>query len=243
MLALTGSAAGLFLGGLSKGALGVGLPLIAMPTLAFFMSVPQALVLLTVPVFITNIWQSLAGGHLPRVVRRFWPLTLGLVIGVGIGAQILVRLDEHLLYLLMGLVVLMQPAMRLLRPHSVIHPARQRWLAPLVGLIGGVIGGTSGLYGPPIMVYLAGLKLEKNLFAATAAFLFFTGGLALAIFLSRLGVMQAQDLIWSAVALIPAAVGIFAGQAIRARISQGQFDRAITLTMLLIGLGLLAKAF
>ncbi len=234
---------GLFLGGLSKGALGVGLPLIAMPTLAFFMSVPQALVMLTVPVFITNIWQSVQGGHLPRVIRRFWPLTLGLVIGVGIGAQILIRLDEHVLYLLMGLVVLVQPAMRLLRPDSVITPVRQRWLGPLIGLTGGVIGGTAGLYGPPVMVYLAGLKLEKDFFAATAAFLFFIGGLALAIFLSRLGVMHAEDLIWSSVALLPAALGIFAGQAIRARISQGQFDKAITVTMLLIGLGLLAKAF
>lgn len=219
------------------------MPVIAMPALAFFMSVPQALVLLIAPIFVTNVWQSLQGRHLPVVVTRFWPMTLALVAGVGLGAQILIRLDERLLYLLLGLVVLLQPAIRLLRPHAVIPLQRQRWLNPLIGLASGVIGGTSGLYGPPLMVYLAGLRLDKNLFAASAAFLFLMGGLALAFFLSRLGILHAGDLLWSAIALIPAALGILVGQSIRARISQKQFEQALTTAMLLIGLGLLIKAF
>ena len=108
---------------------------------------------------------------------------------------------------------------------------------------GGLLGGVSGFYGPPLMVYLAMLKLPKDLFTATIAMLFFVGGLSLAIFLAQLDVMNRDNLILSTAALIPAVLGIFIGQKIRARISQKQFERAITVAMLLIGLSLISKGF
>lgn len=241
--AIAGSFFGLLLGGFSKGALGLGLPLIAVPILSMFMPIPQALAILTVPVFITNIWQAMQGGNLGAVIKRFWPMTIALVIGIGFGTQLLVRLDQQTLYLIMGTVVLIQPAVRLLKPNFVLSLAAQRWVGPTMAAGGGLLGGVSGFYGPPLMVYLAMLKLPKDLFTATIAMLFFVGGLALAIFLAQLDVMNQDNLILSAAALIPAVLGIFIGQKIRARISQKQFERAITVAMLLIGLSLISKGF
>ncbi len=241
--ALAGSFFGLLLGGFSKGALGLGLPLIAVPILSMFMPIPQALAILTVPVFITNIWQAMQGGNLGTVVKRFWPMTIALVIGIGLGTQLLVRLDQKTLYLIMGTVVLIQPAVRLLKPNFVLSLSAQRWVGPSMAAGGGLLGGVSGFYGPPLMVYLAMLKLPKDLFTATIAMLFFVGGLSLAIFLAQLDVMNQSNLILSTAALIPAVLGIFIGQKIRARISQKQFERAITVAMLLIGLSLLSKGF
>ncbi len=241
--AIAGSFFGLLLGGFSKGALGLGLPLIAVPILSMFMPIPQALAILTVPVFITNIWQAMQGGNLGAVIKRFWPMTIALVIGIGFGTQLLVRLDQQTLYLIMGTVVLIQPAVRLLKPNFVLSLAAQRWVGPTMAAGGGLLGGVSGFYGPPLMVYLAMLKLPKDLFTATIAMLFFVGGLALAIFLAQLDVMNQDNLILSTAALIPAHLGIFIGQKIRARISQKQFERAITVAMLLIGLSLISKGF
>jgi len=242
LAAVAGSFIGLFLGGFSKGALGVGLPLIAVPVLAFFMPVPEALVILTVPIFVTNIWQALQGGNLRVVLKRFWPMAVALVIGIGLGTQILVRLSEQTLYLIMGLMVLTQPALRVLKPGFTVSETSQRWAGPVTSLVSGGVGGMSGFFGPLLMVYLATIRLPKDIFTATVAMLFFFGGLALAVFLAQVGVMQQDNLLASAFALLPAAGGIMIGQKIRSRISQKQFEKALTVVMLVMGLSLLAKA-
>jgi uncharacterized membrane protein YfcA len=235
--------AGLFLGGLSKGSLGVGLPLVSVPILAFFMPVPQALVILTVPIFLTNVWQSIEGGNLRVVFKRFWPVLLALILGLGLGAQILVRLEERTLYLIMGLMMLTQPLVLFLKPQVTISSLVERRLGIAAGLIGGFLGGMSGFYGPLILTYLSALRLDKDMFTSAVALLFLFGGVAFALFLAQLGVMKATDLIASSLALIPTAIGIFVGQKIRSRISQPQFEKSLTFAMLFMGLSMLVKAF
>lgn len=234
--------AGLLLGGLSKGALGIGLPLVAIPFLSLAMPVPQALVILTAPIVATNIYQALQGGNLRPVVKRFWVVALAMSIGIAIGAQIMVRLDPKVLYLIMGSVVMIQPALKLFRPNTVISEDTQRWLGPSVGGFAGVVGGMSGFYGPVLLVYLASLRLQKDVFTTTVAVLFLIGGLVLAGSLAKVGVMNSNDVLMAMLACIPAFLGIFWGQRIRARINQAQFEKALTVTMFVMALSLLYKA-
>jgi uncharacterized protein len=168
-------------------------------------------------------------------------MTIALAAGIGIGAQILVRLQESTLYLIMGSLVLTQPAVRLFRPNTIISDKTQRIAAPVVSFVSGIVGGMSGFFGPLIMVYLAMTRLPKDIFTATVAVLFFVGGIALAAFLAQLGIMTKNDLLMSCIALAPAAGGIYIGQKIRAKISQGQFDKALTVMMFLMGISLLWK--
>jgi uncharacterized protein len=240
--ALIATVVGLLLGGLSKGALGLGLPLIAIPFLSLSMPVPQALVILTVPIIATNIYQAVQGGNLRPVVKRFWLVAVAMSIGIVIGAQIMVRLDAKVLYLIMGSVVMLQPVLKLLRPHTTISESTQRWLGPSIGTFAGLVGGMSGFYGPMLLVYLASLRLQKDVFTATVAVLFLTGGLVLAGSLAQVGVMNVNDLLMAGFACLPAFLGIFWGQKIRARINQAQFEKALTVTMFIMGLSLLYKA-
>lgn len=236
------SAAGLFLGGISKGALGIGLPLLAVPIMAFFMSVPEALAILTVPIFVTNVWQSFQGGNLRAVTQRFWPLAIMLAVGIGIGAQALTLLNEKIFYLIMGLVILLQPALRLTKPGLRISPRTQKYVGPPLALVSGVIGGMTGFFGPLMMVYLATLGLQKDQFTATVSMLFVLASLSLGLFLAHLGLMGSADLTLSAFALLPAIIGIYLGQKIRSRISHKQFEKSLTVAFLFIGIGLLSKA-
>lgn len=240
-IALAGSVVGLVLGGLSKGALGLGLPLIAVPIIALFMPVPQALALLTVPILVTNIWQSLQGGNLGVVWRRFWPMAAALMMGIGAGTQVLIRLDPATLYLVMGCVVLIQPGVRWLKPGYLIVEERQRWVGPMVAGFSGVLGGISGFYAAPLLVYLTMLRLPKDIFTAAIAMLFLLGGFALALFLAQASVLTRDVLTLSVAALVPAVAGIYIGTRIRFRISQAQFERGITLVMLMMGVSLIGK--
>jgi uncharacterized protein len=242
LTALIAALVGLLLGGLSKGALGLGLPLVAIPFLSLAMPVPQALVILTAPMVATNIYQAVQGGNLRAVLKRFWPVGLAMSVGILGGAQILVRTDPKVLYLIMGSVVMIQPALKFFRPHAVISESMERWLGPGVGAFAGVVGGMSGFYGPVLLVYIASLRLHKDVFTATVAVLFLIGGLMLAASLAQVGVMNLNDMLMALLACIPAFLGIFWGQRIRARINQAQFEKALTVTMFIMGLSLLYKA-
>ena len=69
----------------------------------------------------------------------------------------------------------------------------------------------------------------------------FLGGTAMAIFLAQASVLTGQVMVYSAFALVPAVIGILAGIRIRSRISQAQFEKGITLVMVLMGASLIAK--
>ena len=63
----------LFLGGLLKGVVGLGLPLVAMPLLSFAVPLKTAVALVLVPIFVTNTAQSFQDGLFKPTIRRFWP--------------------------------------------------------------------------------------------------------------------------------------------------------------------------
>ncbi|MBT5108463.1 MAG: TSUP family transporter, partial [Rhodospirillaceae bacterium] len=77
------------LGGFSKGGVGFGLPLIAMPIMANVISIPLAIGLLSVPIVASNTWQAFSSGLHGAMFRRFWTLILALVVATAAGAQIL----------------------------------------------------------------------------------------------------------------------------------------------------------
>ena len=74
--------AGVFvLAGLTKGVIGLGLPTISMGLLAVVMAPVDAAAILVLPSFVTNVWQMVAGPSLVTVVRRLWPMMLGVCVG------------------------------------------------------------------------------------------------------------------------------------------------------------------
>jgi len=58
------------LGGLVKGTLGVGLPLVVLPLLSLLLPAPRAMGLLVMPVLLSNLWQAIEGKRLNEGLRR-----------------------------------------------------------------------------------------------------------------------------------------------------------------------------
>ena len=56
--------------GFVKGALGLGLPTVAMGLLAVSMPPAQAITIVIVPAIVTNIWQTFGGPYLRDILRR-----------------------------------------------------------------------------------------------------------------------------------------------------------------------------
>ena len=79
-------ATALLLAGFVKGALGLGLPTVAMGLLAVSMAPAQAIAIVIVPAIVTNIWQTFGGPYLRDIIRRLWPLLIGTAAGIWLNA-------------------------------------------------------------------------------------------------------------------------------------------------------------
>ena len=98
--------AGTFLiAGAVKGVIGLGLPTVSLALLALAINLPNAMAVLLVPSFVTNIWQATVGGHGRSLLRRIWLFLLVATISVRLGASALTRVDHSLLTALLGLLL------------------------------------------------------------------------------------------------------------------------------------------
>ena len=60
ILAIAGT---FLLAGAVKGVIGLGLPTVSLALLAVAINLPNAMALLLVPSFVTNVWQAMVGGR------------------------------------------------------------------------------------------------------------------------------------------------------------------------------------
>ncbi|MFM7004876.1 MAG: hypothetical protein ACKOXN_13270, partial [Limnohabitans sp.] len=74
LLVITVCSVAILLGGVTKGTLGVGLPMFAVPVMSLFIGSTQSIALVSVPVLVSNIWQVWQEGSLKASLKRFWPL-------------------------------------------------------------------------------------------------------------------------------------------------------------------------
>jgi len=233
----------LFLGGLLKGVVGLGLPLVSMPLLTFAVPLKTAVALVIVPIFVTNLAQSFQGGLASPTFRRFWLSMIVLVATIALTAEALVTIDEKILYTILGTTLILLTLTLRFRPSMQIRPAQEPWAAPLAAVAGGVLGGFTGIYGPPVMMYLACLRLKKGEFVAAVSQFFVAGNIGLTIGLVSFGGAGLRELALSAAATIPTYVGLWLGQRVHARLDESRFSAVLYIVYLATGASFLIRAF
>ncbi|MFC4352731.1 sulfite exporter TauE/SafE family protein [Fodinicurvata halophila] len=234
---------GLLLAGFVKGVIGMGLPLVALPVLAYMMPVPEAITVLSLPVVLSNLVQAFQGGHFLGVLKRFWPVMLSLVLGVLLGVQLLVSLDPQLLYLLLGIAITGMALLTLSSPRFTLKPSQERPVGLGVCFGAGVLGGVSNLPGPPLALYLVALRLEKTFFISAISIFFLINSAPLYAALALHDVLGWYELLLSAFAVIPVFGGVFLGQWVRKFVSQARFQTVVLLVLVVIGLSFIWRAY
>jgi uncharacterized protein len=114
-------------------------------------------------------------------LKRFWPTLATLFVGAVISTQALIVFPERTLFMAAGTAIIVLPLVTYFYPALRIGPSLERWLGPCVGAIGGFLGGVSAFYGPPLMIFLAALRLPKAEFVPAISLMFFVGALGLAV--------------------------------------------------------------
>ncbi|MDQ0997888.1 putative membrane protein YfcA [Phyllobacterium ifriqiyense] len=227
------------LAGLVKGVVGMGLPTVAMGLLAITMPPAQGAAILIIPSFVTNIWQLLAGPSFKRLFKRLWTMMAGVAVGTVAGSGWLTGGHTGVALSGLGAALTIYAMLGLLQVRFQVSVRYENLLSPLVGLITGLVTGATGVFVIPAVPYLQALMLEKEelIQALGLSFTVSTIALALGLALHADDQMAPVPLLGvSLLALIPALLGMFIGQMLRARMSAEAFRRVFFSGLLLLGI-------
>jgi hypothetical protein len=229
------------LGGLVKGTLGVGLPLVVVPLLSLAIAPTHAIGMVAVPVLMSNLWQAWDSGFTQAGLRRFAPLIAMLLLTTLATVPMTLAMPDATLRTVLAVVVLLAVALTALPLRLAVPPRQERWWSAGVGALSGVMGGVSSLTGPIIITYLMSLRLTREDFVSTVSVIYLAGALPLYGSMAAQGRFSWQDLLLSALALLPMAAGLAAGKWLRGRLSEVAFRRALLGFLVLVALLLIFK--
>ena len=223
------------LAGAVKGAIGLGLPTVAMGMLGLAMPPAQAAALLIVPSTLTNLWQLAAGGHLLALLRRLGPMLAMIFIGTLLGSAWLGINSGPWAVHALGAALLVYAMYGLLGPDLRLAPGREGWLGPLCGLVTGIVTAATGVFVMPAVPYLQSLGLSRDQMIQALGLSFTVSTVALALGLAGQDALGGQALGASLLMLAPALLGMLAGQWLRQRISPALFKRCFFIGLAVLG--------
>ena len=223
------------LAGAVKGVVGLGMPTVAMGLLSLRMPPAEAAALLLLPSFITNVWQLAEGSHLGSLIRRLWPTLLAIFVSTVVSAGVIASAKSAVAIAALGGALLLYAAAGLLNFHVNVSLHAERWAGPLVGTVTGFITGVTGTFVVPVVPYLVGLGLARDVLVQALGLSFTVSTVALGIGLLWHDALKLQAVSNSALAVMPALLGMMAGARIRRHVSPERFRR-----WFFVGLGLLA---
>ncbi len=230
--------------GFVKGAVGFAMPMIMMSAFTLFLPGPTALALLILPTFATNIAQAFRQGPSAALASAndFRLHIIAVILALAFSAQFVTGLSKPLMAGLLGVPILAFALWQLAGRTMAIRIGHRRQVEVVLGVIGGLYGGISGIWGPPLLVLLLSLKLEKQEMLRVQGVVFLIGSVALFAAHLTSGVLNARTLPLSALMVIPALIGSRVGLALQDRLDARRFRRWTLILLALTGANLLRQA-
>ena len=227
-------------GGLVKGTLGFGMPMVALPIIAFIVPPTTAMILLCAPIFLTNFLQIKFRQGVSSY--RFLPMFLSLIIGLIIGARLILEIDVKTITQIIAVSIIFAALVNCFGIKiKNINKNHENTITSLIGFGSGILGGLSTFYGPPMLAYLVAVDLPKEKFVRTVSTMYFIGSFPLYGSLIYYGFATKEDLIFSLILIIPAFIAQQVGTKIRDEFNQKQFRICILITLIILGFSLLVK--
>ena len=227
-------------GGLIKGTLGFGMPMVALPIIAFVIPATTAMIILCAPILLTNFLQIKFKQGVSSY--RFLPMILSLIIGLLVGARLILEINLNTITQIIAISIIFAALINCFG-FKIQNPkkSRERVITSIIGFSSGILGGLSTFYGPPMLAYLVASDLPKEKFVRTISVMYFIGSFPLYGSLIYYGFATKQDIIMSIFLILPAFISQQIGTRIRDKINQKQFRICILVTLIILGISLFIK--
>jgi uncharacterized membrane protein YfcA len=233
MLVITGA---FLVAGVAKGAIGMGLPPIALALMTFAVPLEDALALMVIPSMATNIWQAIYGRDFLKLLRRFWTMALTSVAALIFVAVTFGHLGSQRAMSWVGVILVLYAALALTAWRPAVSRANERWANPLIGLASGAVAGITGVAAVPFLPYMQSLDIDRHdlVQALGIMFLFIIGALTVALVAQ--GAFDSTNLVGAILAIVPTFMGVWIGQKARNAVSPETFRRIFLFGMFIVGL-------
>lgn len=249
---MAGQAAGVFwaamavtlFAGFVKGAIGFAMPMIMISAFSSFLPPELALAGLILPTVVANLGQAFRQGWQAALVscRAYWRMITATVVFIVISAQFVRVIPQDLFLFCLGLPItlfaLVQLAGRSLAL-NLHHRNRAEWA---FGMVGGLYGGISGVWGPPVLVFLLSVGADKREMVRVQGVIFLIGAVVLTTAHLQSGVLNARTLPFSMALILPSVLGMVAGQWVQDRLDQQRFRWWTLVLLVLTGANLMRRA-
>lgn len=231
-----------FLAGIVKGVVGFAMPLVILSGLSTFATPELALAGLILSTVVTNTLQAARAG-LDNAKASLWKIRRFLIAGslmLIVGALAVPYIAPQTYFLMIGIPIILFVVSQLLgwAPHSFRQTAR---VDIAIGLFAGFFGGVGGIWGPPTVAYLTALNTPKRTQMQLQGIIYGTGAVFLLGAHLVSGILRSDTLLFSAVLVVPAVLGMWVGTSVQDRIDQTAFRRATLVVLLIAGLNLVRR--
>jgi len=233
----------LFFGaGIIKGFFGVGLPPVILGFLTFLYDPRHIVSLMLYPILLSNARQALLGMSPLIIIRKhIWFLLISTLV-IFATAYVSGNFSTALLFALTGTAMVLFAVTTLINRTPPL-PENRKTPAQLVsGAISGLLGGVSGIWGPPMMMYLFALRLPGAELIQTIGIFFFFLSTFMALGLAAAGEMTLNGTFLSLVLVLPVILGMKIGEILRKKLSDVRFFRWFLVMFLFLGLNLIRRS-
>lgn len=152
-----------------SGLAGFGFSIVSVTPLLFFfepattLAINKILTLGTTWIILIGIWHAISWNRLIRIV----PFALAGLFG---GVWLLQNLDGNTIRLVVAVMVMVFAL--ILLTGVVREVPEKRWMAPVTGLISGMSSTSTGMSGPPLVLYFTAIGVPVEVFRASSVMYF-----------------------------------------------------------------------
>lgn len=225
-----------------KGFVGFGFPLIAVPVVALIVDPRTAVIAVSIPAILSNVLVLVQTGVPWAPLRRALPFLVPLTLSAALGASLLPRLDPRVLQVAIGATALAFSLLGFARLQLRLEPAQERVASPVFGVICGVLGGATSIYGPLVALYFQALGYEKWPFVYVISVVFLVGTLAQNVTYTVLQLYTGEAISYGLLACVPMLVGVHLGLRAHRRASNRLFYYAVLAVVLASSVNLIVRS-
>ncbi|AHM03892.1 membrane protein, putative [Roseibacterium elongatum DSM 19469] len=229
--------------GFVKGAIGFAMPLIMISGLSLFLDPLIAIAGIILPIVLSNILQvaRFGGAEAMATIRQYWRYILIVCVMIVIVAQFVTAVPTQLFYLILGVPVVVLSVIQLMGVTFHIPQHRRRLAEWGIGALSGALGGMTGTWGPPTVLYLIALETPKAKQMLVQGVVYGLGSVSLLAGHLQSGVLNLTTAPFSAALLIPAFLGMQVGFRLSDRLNPVVFRRATLIVLILAGANLVRR--
>lgn len=216
-----------------QGLTGFGFSILAVPLITLFISPKTAVPILLIYSMIINI-VVLYSARKAIDLKKIWILLAAGIITMPLGAHLLVIMNEDLLKIFIGSMILIFGILLLIGFRKQF--ANEKIAMLPVGMLSGLLGGSISISGPPIILFLSNQDVDKHTFRGNLAAYFFILNLFTIPVYYLNGLLTKEVWNYSLTFLPGLLVGVIVGNILSHKIKENHFKKLTLILLIIMGL-------